>query len=634
MFYNQDILSRRKTGLGIVWLAATLGDRSVVRRLTRKDILSVGISRACEYIGAPSEPLALRLSSQLMYGVVKLYGHQMELLYQDVVNTHSDVRRHMLTFDVRGTGTEGIDMRKPTMGVEAITLPLDLAFFTLDLDMASAGLWGRWSVEPPTMRDVQGVVGDGFRTPTPVRFVEEERRITLPRAAFEEEELGLARAYEEAEPVAPFFEEYGVEEEEMEGLDLGLEPVRPEPFIPEALEGVEREAGEETGVTVGPLVEWPELEDRLVEEASRLEIIQGVPTVTPARRPREEEVEEEERLPGRPPAPRPPAFPLEDAFTELTDQQLRTSRADYPARMALERSVQRRRKTRREADATVRGMIYNPPEDLALDPLLSEMWDLTVGADLASRRQRYHQMANEAALLPLDEIPPTPPPPSPIDLSDLVEVGVARAAAEAEAEAELPAALRGVREALPWNVFMQQRRRSSRMPSISIEQPPTFLRETTPLRPPREVSVETPTGLRRLPRAPISPLLPAPATPSTIAPLEEFYQPPPETPSVTGLRLGLPRAPEGVERSPTPPAEVFQQEMQEETRNFFEYAKSVREELEDPNFLFFSDLAPVPSSTPAVAAQAFYHTLALTSAARIKVQQDQAYGEIRITLLT
>ncbi len=252
-------------------------------------------------------------------------------------------------------------------------------------------------------------------------------------------------------------------------------------------------------------------------------------------------------------------------------------------------------------------MMFNPPEDLTLNPLLSEMWTDTVGAQMASQRARYRQMAEEARLLPADEAPPMPPPPTPMEEEELAEVGVARGAA---VEAEIPAALRGARESLPWNVFMEHRRRSSMMPSISYDRP-TFERErdTTPIRP-REVSVETPTGLRRIPPplALESPLFPyPPASPSTFAPLEEFYQPP-GTPSVEGFRLGLPTAPPGEPRerlSPTPPSQVFEEEMEEETRNFYEYARSIRQELEDPDFLFFSDLAPVPSSTPAVAAQAF-----------------------------
>ena len=73
--------------------------------------------------------------------------------------------------------------------------------------------------------------------------------------------------------------------------------------------------------------------------------------------------------------------------------------------------------------------------------------------------------------------------------------------------------------------------------------------------------------------------------------------------------------------------------MEEETRNFLDYARNIRAELEDPSFMFFSDLAPVASSTPSVAAQAFFHTLTLASGGNFKVKQDEAYGEIRITLV-
>lgn len=132
MFYNHDILARRRTGLGLVWLAATLGDRSIVRRLSRKEILGVEIDKVCDYVRRPGEPLALRLSSQLMYGVVKLYGLKTETLYHDVANVHNDVRRRMLTMSTTTFPTRDIDMRKPFSSVEAITLPLDLAFFTLD----------------------------------------------------------------------------------------------------------------------------------------------------------------------------------------------------------------------------------------------------------------------------------------------------------------------------------------------------------------------------------------------------------------------------------------------------------------------------------------------------------------------
>nr|WJN25045.1 meiotic cohesin complex subunit [Pseudozyma pruni] len=633
MFYSHDILSRRKTGLGIVWLAATLGDRSVVRRLSRKDILNVDVRKACEYVRHPTEPLALRLSSQLMYGVVKLYGHQTELLYQDVINVHHDVRRRILAGATTMVETVNIDMRKPVTSVDAITLPLDLAFFTLDFDAVTSGLMYRLSVEPPERRVLQEVIEDGFRTPTPASFVAEEERITLPARAFEEEELGLPRGFGEGEEFGPAFGEPGYDEEEVEGLDLGLEgielaPARPEVFIPGAPEGLQRrEIGDETAVTIGPLVEWPELEERLAEEAARMEIgpvIEGVPTVIPARRLRDEEEAAEVEALLAPPArrPRPEPRPYEDIDTELSDAELRAARNDYPIRMAAHRIAQQARREARAADAVVRQAMFGPPEDLSLHPMLSEMWQMTVGDHLLSRRARFREMRTEAVLSPIDEAPPIPPPPTPMEVEE-EEVGVARAAVEPE----IPAALRGARESLPWNVFMEHRRRSSMMPSISYE------REATPLRL-REVSVETPTGLRRLP--PESPLFP-PASPSTVAPLEEFYQPPlslPGTPTAERIRLGLPTAaPAAAERSPTPPSQIFEEDMEEETRNFYEYARSIREELEDPTFLFFSDLAPVASSTPAVAAQAFYHTLALATRGNFRVKQDEPYQEIRISLV-
>ncbi|GAC96744.1 meiotic cohesin complex subunit Rec8 [Pseudozyma hubeiensis SY62] len=646
MFYNHDILSRRKTGLGIVWLAATLGDRSIVRRLTRKDILTVNIAGACEYVRRPTEPLSLRLSSQLMYGVVKLFLHRTQLLYNDVSNVHNDVRRTM----VMGERMEvrDIDMKKGMVGRDKITMELDLAFFTLDFDAVAMGMMYRWSVEPMERRAREEEVDseDGFRAQTPVSFAEEEERITLAGRGFEEDELGLPRGFGDENDFGPVLGDSGFDEDDAEGLDLGLEgaempAMRPEVMIPGAPEGIQRRyVGYETTASIGPMLEWPELEERLTEEAARMDIgpiIDGVPTVTPSRRRRDEEeaAELEASLGLAPRRPRPAQL-FDDQTTILSDDEMRAARSNYPQRMAMARALREAGARNRAADATVRQAMFGPPEDMSLDPMLAEMWQTTVGEHLVSRRARFLEMRAEATLAPADDLPPANPPPTPMELDEeeAAEVGVARAAA---AGPEIPAALRGARESLPWNVFMEHRRRSSMMPSVSYDRPPTIEREATPLRL-REVSVETPTGLCRLPPHE-SPVFP-PGSPSSVAPLEIFDFPPPSlpgTPSVERFRLGLPTAATAAtgigERSPTPPSQIFQKDIEEETRNFREYARSIRAQLEDPNFLFFSDLAPVASSTPAVAAQAFYHTLALASRGRIKVKQEEAYQEIHIQLL-
>lgn len=46
MFYSQQMLAKR-TGLGIVWLAATLGNRSTaLKKITRRELDGINISKA------------------------------------------------------------------------------------------------------------------------------------------------------------------------------------------------------------------------------------------------------------------------------------------------------------------------------------------------------------------------------------------------------------------------------------------------------------------------------------------------------------------------------------------------------------------------------------------------------------
>ncbi|KAK9333984.1 Rec8 like protein-domain-containing protein [Lipomyces starkeyi] len=95
MFYSYDILSRRSSGLSTVWLIATLGSKSSLKRVNRKDILSVSIPEACNLIIHPPQPLALRLSSSLLYGVTSIYDQQSGFLYSDVTIAYTKLKRVM-----------------------------------------------------------------------------------------------------------------------------------------------------------------------------------------------------------------------------------------------------------------------------------------------------------------------------------------------------------------------------------------------------------------------------------------------------------------------------------------------------------------------------------------------------------
>ncbi|KAK9367990.1 Rec8 like protein-domain-containing protein [Lipomyces kononenkoae] len=95
MFYSYDILSRRSSSLSTVWLVATLGSKSSLKRVHRKDILSVSIPDACNLIIHPPQPLALRLSSNLLYGVISIYDQQSGFLHSDVTNAYTKLKRVM-----------------------------------------------------------------------------------------------------------------------------------------------------------------------------------------------------------------------------------------------------------------------------------------------------------------------------------------------------------------------------------------------------------------------------------------------------------------------------------------------------------------------------------------------------------
>ncbi|CAH1782112.1 unnamed protein product [Owenia fusiformis] len=91
MFYSQDILQKKGGKFGIVWIAAT---RPSV--LHRRDYSSVNVRRTCDdiiqYIVVQAPPrhpggarprFSLYLSAQLMYGVVKVYDRQSQILFSD-----------------------------------------------------------------------------------------------------------------------------------------------------------------------------------------------------------------------------------------------------------------------------------------------------------------------------------------------------------------------------------------------------------------------------------------------------------------------------------------------------------------------------------------------------------------------
>ncbi|KAJ1650822.1 hypothetical protein IWQ61_008469 [Dispira simplex] len=92
MFYSQELATFKKHGLATVWLAATVGSKSRLRKLSKQEIVRVNVQRACHYVQKPPEPLALRLTSNLLVGISRVYDQQLGYYVADVNRVWAGLR--------------------------------------------------------------------------------------------------------------------------------------------------------------------------------------------------------------------------------------------------------------------------------------------------------------------------------------------------------------------------------------------------------------------------------------------------------------------------------------------------------------------------------------------------------------
>ncbi|KAB8251664.1 Rec8 like protein-domain-containing protein [Aspergillus flavus] len=92
MFYSHEMLTSPDHGVATIWLVATLGSRSISKKLNRKAILDVDVPKACHVIMDPEAPMALRLQGNLLYGVSRVYSQQCGYALTDVQAMHDKMR--------------------------------------------------------------------------------------------------------------------------------------------------------------------------------------------------------------------------------------------------------------------------------------------------------------------------------------------------------------------------------------------------------------------------------------------------------------------------------------------------------------------------------------------------------------
>ncbi|KAK7513792.1 Rec8 like protein-domain-containing protein, partial [Phyllosticta citriasiana] len=138
-----QVLTSRKHGVATVWLVATLGSRSSLKKVNRKAILEVNVPKACETILAPEAPMALRLQSNLLYGVSRVYLQQCTYVLADCQNAQNSIRASLHVVRAAALDPEAGRSRPeqlllqddPSFLPEFALEPLDLA---MDISAANA----------------------------------------------------------------------------------------------------------------------------------------------------------------------------------------------------------------------------------------------------------------------------------------------------------------------------------------------------------------------------------------------------------------------------------------------------------------------------------------------------------------
>ncbi|EMC94579.1 hypothetical protein BAUCODRAFT_552473 [Baudoinia panamericana UAMH 10762] len=151
-----QVLTSRKYGVATIWLVATLGSKSTLKKVSRKAILDVDVQKACETIVTPEAPMALRLQSSLLYGVARVYSQQCGYVLNDAETAKTNMRTIFNVMRTSALEAEGgrkgradqlILQDDPNFLPDFDLIPLDLE--QLNLDLSATGEESQQSLFSP-----------------------------------------------------------------------------------------------------------------------------------------------------------------------------------------------------------------------------------------------------------------------------------------------------------------------------------------------------------------------------------------------------------------------------------------------------------------------------------------------------
>ncbi|KAL2393307.1 Protein arg-6, mitochondrial [Exophiala dermatitidis] len=152
MFYSHEMLTSRRYGVATIWLVATLGNKSNLKKVTRRAILDVDVPKACDVITEPDMPLALRLQGNLLFGVSRVFSHQCGYVLADVTSLRDKMRGTHVLFneteldpDVGKTRPEQLNLAEDPYFIPDLDINFDLAAFGISSGGSGSTVSGRSS---------------------------------------------------------------------------------------------------------------------------------------------------------------------------------------------------------------------------------------------------------------------------------------------------------------------------------------------------------------------------------------------------------------------------------------------------------------------------------------------------------
>ncbi|KAI5813074.1 Rec8 like protein-domain-containing protein [Pyronema omphalodes] len=186
MFYSHEVLTERQYGIATIWLVATLGlSRTTLKKLGRRDILAVNLPKACGTVIEPIAPLALRLQSNLLIGISRVYKQQTEYLYHDVTNAHTNIKKLEISNNLPNIAANLDHERGGEGRPEQLILTDDPRLhpdLLLDIDLAGLGELSLGDVDLGDFNDLANSLQTGQMTPSLRSQITQQSQLFSPGA--------------------------------------------------------------------------------------------------------------------------------------------------------------------------------------------------------------------------------------------------------------------------------------------------------------------------------------------------------------------------------------------------------------------------------------------------------------------